>query len=136
MSADAAIRIVALCVVLAGAETLHGVARTVLVVPKIGKVKAAKLGAITGSVLAFLICLVLVPPIGLVSAGAHLALGAALAVFMAGFDLAIGRFVMRKPWVKLWPDFSPATGNYLSYALLFLASVPLLIWWWQQAGVG
>ena len=130
MNPDTAIRVLALCVVLAGAETLHGIARTVLIVPKIGKEKATKLGAITGSVLALLICFVLVPPIGLVSAGGHLALGMGLAAFMAAFDLAIGRFVMRKPWVKLWPDFNPATGNYLSCALAFLAIMPLLIHWW------
>ncbi|MFO1192669.1 MAG: hypothetical protein U1F00_10965 [Rhodoferax sp.] len=123
---DALIRIAALCIVLAGAETLHGIARTVLVVPRIGKERALRWSALSGSLLAFAICLWLVPPIGLRGAPAHLALGLVLAMFMAAFDLAIGRWLMRKPWAKLWPDFDPRTGNYLSLGLAFLVCVPWL----------
>lgn len=127
MTADTWIRVASLCVVLAGAETLHGIARTVLVVPRIGKERAIKLSALTGSCLAFVICLVLVPPIGLQGAASHLMLGLGLAGFMAAFDLAIGKLVMRKPWPKLWPDFDPRTGNYLLFGLLFLCVTPLLV---------
>lgn len=126
-TAEALTRVLALCVVLAGAETLHGIARTVLVIPRIGKVRALKLSALTGSLLAFGICLLLVPPIGLQGAGPHLGLGLVLAAFMAGFDLAIGRWLMRKPWRKLWPDFDPRTGNFLSLGLAFLVLVPWLV---------
>lgn len=129
MSLDTLLRIVALCVVLAGAETLHGIARTVWVVPRIGKERALKLSALTGSALAFVICWLLVPPMQLQGAVAHGLLGLALAAFMAAFDLAIGRWVMRKAWHKLWPDFNPATGNYLLYGLLFLCCAPLLVRW-------
>jgi len=128
MPTDAFIRIVALCVVLAGAETLHGIARTVWVVPRIGKDLAIRLSALTGSLLAFGICTQLVPPIGLQGAAQHLALGALLAAFMAGFDIAIGMWLMRKPWRKVAPDFDPRTGNYLSFGLAFLAIVPWLVW--------
>lgn len=131
LSADTWVRVLSLCVVLAGSETLHGIARTVWIVPRLGKERALKLSAITGSVLAFLICLVLVPPMGLSGNAAHLMLGLWLAVFMAGFDLAIGRFAMRKPWHKLWLDFRPSSGNFLSYGLLFLACAPLLVSWLQ-----
>ena len=51
MTGDALLRIACLCVVLAGAETLHGIARTVLVVPRIGKQRALPLSALTGSAL-------------------------------------------------------------------------------------
>lgn len=54
-----------LCVVLAGAETLHGIARTIVLVPRIGKAPAIKLSALTGSLIAFATCWFLVPPIGL-----------------------------------------------------------------------
>ena len=46
---------------------------------------------------------------------------------MAAFDLAIGRLLMRKAWHKLWPDFDPRTGNYLSLGLAFLVLVPWLV---------
>lgn len=134
MNSDAVIRVVSLCVVLAGAETLHGIARTVLVIPRIGKERALKWSALTGAALAFAICLVLVPPIGLVGVPAHLWLGVVLATFMAAFDLAIGRFLMRKSWQKLWPDFDPRAGNYLSFGLAFLVVTPWLVSWVRGTG--
>jgi len=131
MNMDLLTRVLALAVVLAGAETLHGIARTVLVVPRIGKERAIKLSALTGSALAFGICFLLVPPMGLTGLGQPLALGLFLALFMAAFDIAIGRWLMRKTWHKIWPDFNPATGNYLLWGLLFLCGVPLLVTWLQ-----
>ncbi|MGM9515961.1 hypothetical protein ACS5PK_17055 [Roseateles sp. DB2] len=128
MSWDALLRMASLCVLLACAETLHGIARTTLVVPRLGKGRAIKLSALTGTLLAFCICWLRVPGIGLQTAGEHLALGLGLAAFMAVFDMAIGRWVMRKSWAKLWPDFDPRTGNYLLFGLLGLCVIPLLVW--------
>ena len=129
MSSDALFRIVALCVVLAGAETLHGIVRTTLVVPRLGKERAIKLSSLTGTLLALAICGVLVPSIDLKTATAHLLLGLVLAVFMAGFDIALGRWLLRKSWAKIWPDFDPRTGNYLLFGLLALCVIPLLVGW-------
>lgn len=53
---------------------------------------------------------------------------------MAAFDLAIGRFLMRKSWQKLWPNFDPRTGNYLSFGLAFLVVAPWLVSWVRGAG--
>jgi hypothetical protein len=126
---DALLRVAALCIVLAGAETLHGIARTTLVVPRIGKERAIKLSALTGTLLALGICYALVPGIGLQSARSHLVLGLVLAVFMASFDIAVGRWLMRKSWAKIWPDFNPSTGNYLLYGLVALSLIPLIVWY-------
>ena len=108
---------------------LHGIARTKLLTPRIGKEKALKLSALTGSLLALAICFVWVPGIGLPSAQAHLWLGVALAAFMASFDIAVGRWLMRKAWHKIWPDFNPASGNYLLFGLLALSVIPFLVWY-------
>lgn len=128
MNSDLLLRSLALCVVLAGAETLHGIARTTLVIPRLGKERAIKLSALTGTLLALAICWVLVPGIGLHSSGEHFALGLFLAAFMASFDIAIGRLLMRKSWAKIWPDFNPKTGNYLLFGLLALCFIPLIVW--------
>lgn len=128
MGSDTLLRIVALCVLLAGAETLHGIFRTVVVTPRLGKERAIKLSALTGTLLAFAICWVWVPGIDLQSGATHLALGVGVAAFMAGFDIAIGRWLMRKSWAKIWPDFNPATGNYLIFGLLALCFIPWLVW--------
>ena len=125
---DTLLRIAALCVALASAETLHGIARMTLVAPRIGKHLATRLSVVTGTLLALGICWMLVPGIGLDSTGAHLLLGLGLAAFMAGFDIAIGRLLMRKSWAKVWPDFDPRGGNYLSFGLLALVFLPTLVW--------
>ncbi len=129
MNPDSLLRVAALCVVLAGAETLHGIARTTLVIPRIGKERAIKLSALTGTLLALAICWLLVPGINLQSPGAHLLLGLVLAGFMASFDIAVGKWLMHKSWAKIWPDFNPRTGNYLLYGLLALCFIPLLVWY-------
>ncbi len=128
MSTDSLLRIAALCVVLACSETLHGIFRTVVVTPRIGKERALKLSAVTGTLLAFAICWLLVPGVGLDTPGQHLLLGIGLAAFMAAFDMAIGRWLMRMSWAKIWPDFKPSTGNYLAYGLAALCFVPLAVW--------
>lgn len=127
MNTDTLIRIIALCVALAGAETLHGIARTVLVVPRLGKARALKLSIFTGTALAFGICYVLVPGIGLRGDAAHLMLGGVLALFMASFDLAMGMLLLRRPLAKALADFNPATGNWLVFGLMALGWVPLLV---------
>lgn len=124
MNSTTVLQIASLCVLLASAETLHGIARTVLVVPRIGKARALKLSIVTGTLLAFAICWWRVPQVGLQGDVAHLALGAGLAAFMAGFDIAMGLLVLRRPLAKVLPDFNPATGNYLLYGLVALALIP------------
>lgn len=127
MDWDLGLRVAALCLLLAAAETLHGIARTVLVVPRLGKARALALSALTGSLLAFALCWIYVPGLGLQGALAHGLLGLGLAGFMAAFDVAVGRLLMRKPLAKIWPDFDPRTGNFLAFGLLSLALAPWLV---------
>lgn len=126
---DTLIRIIALCFVLAGAETLHGIARAALLVPRVGKRKALKISIVTGSLLAFAVCFFLVPDIAVRSNTGLIALGLGLALFMASFDILLGRLLMKKSWRKIANDFNPATGNYLIFGLLLLISYPWLVNW-------
>jgi hypothetical protein len=127
MTTDTVVRALALCVVLAGTETLHGIARTVLLVPRLGKDLALKLSIVSGSFLAFAVCYVLVPGVGLTTMGEHLVLGLCLAAFMAMFDLAMGMLLLRRSWRKALQDFNPATGNLLVVGLALLVLFPSLV---------
>lgn len=133
-SSSEVVRVLALCVVLAGVETLHGIARTVLLAPRVGKALAIKLSVVSGTLLAFGVCFLLVPGIGLAGVGPHLFLGLVLAAFMAGFDIALGKLVLRFTWSRVLEDFNPASGNYLSLGLVALAFMPALVWWLRQGG--
>lgn len=121
--------IVGLCVVLASAETLHGIARTVLLAPRIGRRKAQQVSILSGSLLAFGVCYLLVPGLGLRGRGELLVLGLLLAVFMASFDAGLGRLLLRRPWRKVLEDFDPRTGNFLLFGLVFLLVCPTLVMW-------
>jgi len=129
------LRFGSLCLLLAGAETLHGIARTVLLAPRVGKVQAIKLSVVSGSLLAFGLCYFFVPDIGAPGIGGHLLLGLGLAGFMAAFDVAIGRLLMHLRWSRIWRDFDPRSGNYLSLGLLVLAASPAIVWW-LRGGAG
>ena len=123
------LRFASLCILLAGSEMLHGIARTVLLAPRIGKVMAIKLSVVTGTLLAFGICYFFVPGVGAVGIGEHLLLGLGLSGFMATFDVAVGRLIMRLKWSRIWLDFDPRSGNYLSIGLVLLSLSPCIIWW-------
>lgn len=121
------LRVLALCIMLASTETLHGIARTVFLNRLLGKARALKLSIITGSLLAFIVCYLLVPGIGLTTYAGHWILGLVLSLFMAAFDLVMGRLLLRRPWSKAFNDFNPATGNYLIYGLALLVVYPTLV---------
>lgn len=121
------LRIVGLCLALAGVETLHGIFRAAVLVPRIGKRRALRASIVSGSALAFMVCYLLVPGIGLSGTIALVGLGCVLAVFMATFDIMIGLFVMKLPWPRIRADFDWRTGNYLSIGLVLLATFPCLV---------
>ncbi len=127
MTMETILRTLALCLALAGAETLHGIARTVFLVPRVGKARALKLSLLSGTAIAFGLCWVFVPGMGLSTLSGHLALGFVLAAFMAGFDLALGMLLLKRPLRKALEDFSPATGNLLVFGLAALITIPVLV---------
>ncbi|MHB1116912.1 hypothetical protein [Sideroxydans sp.] len=127
MTTELLLRTLSLCILLAGAETLHGIARTLFLVPRIGKQRALKLSILSGTALAFGICYLQVPGIGLSGLYEHLALGLVLAFFMASFDLAMGMLLLKRSFRKALDDFDPATGNMLVFGLAALVLIPAYV---------
>ena len=124
---DEIARVVSLCVALAGVETLHGVFRATVLVPRIGKKSALKVSIVTGSALAFGVCYLLVPGIGVIDPAVLFAIGFFLALFMASFDIALGKALLKLPWSRVLRDFDPRSGNYLSFGLLLLILFPYAV---------
>ncbi|MGA0025219.1 MAG: hypothetical protein ACO3F9_11320 [Burkholderiales bacterium] len=124
---DLALQLLSLCVLLAAAETLHGIFRAAVLVPRIGKKLALKVAIVTGSLLAFVLCWWRVPALGVVATGPLLAIGGVLAVFMAAFDILLGRWLLKRPWSRAFEDFNPAGGNYLLFGIVLLAVFPLIV---------
>lgn len=126
MTAELALRILSLCVLLAAAETLHGIFRAAVLVPRIGKKPALKVAIVTGSLLAFALCYWRVPSMGVTATLPLLGIGLVLALFMAAFDILLGRWLLKRPWSRAFEDFNPATGNYLLFGIVLLVFFPWL----------
>ncbi|MEO8584562.1 MAG: hypothetical protein ABI584_00225 [Acidobacteriota bacterium] len=131
---ELAVRIASLCLALAAAETLHGIARIRFVVPRIGKVRAQRLSVVTGSILAFLVCFYLVPTLGLTRRPHLIALGFVLAVFMASFDILVSRTLAKRPWGAILEDFNPSRGNFLLFGVILIVFYPSLVMALAEAG--
>ena len=133
MTTEIIVRTIALCILLAGAETLHGIARTLFLVPRIGKKRALKFSIFSGTALAFIICYLQVPGVGLSGLTEHLVLGLVLAGFMACFDLAMNMLLLKRSFLKALEDFDPATGNLLVFGLAALVLIPACVAWLKGA---
>ncbi len=127
MTLDLAVHFISLCVMLAGFETLHGIARTVWLAPRLGKQRALRWSIVSGSALAFGVCWWRVPGFGLHTPAEWLALGAGAALFMASFDVALAHWLLRRPWSRAFDDLNPATGNLLCFGLVWLSVAPWLV---------
>jgi hypothetical protein len=124
---EAIVKVVSLCLALAGVETLHGIFRAAVVAPRIGKKLALKASIVSGSALAFGVCYFLVPGIGVTTPAGLFAIGLILALFMASFDIALAKGLLNMPWAKVLRDFDPRSGNYLSLGLLLLVFIPYAV---------
>ena len=124
---DLAMRIFSLCLALASAEMLHGIARVRYLIPRVGKANAQKISIVTGTLLAFAVCYLFVPAMGLTTHATALALGGFLAIFMASFDIAVGRLLMKRKWALIAEDFDPRKGNYLIFGLASLVAIPSIV---------
>lgn len=124
---DISIRVFSLCLALSCAEMLHGIIRIRYLVPIVGKPTAQKISIVTGTLLAFAVCYFFVSSMGLTTRFSAIALGAFLSAFMASFDIAVGRLLMRRKWALIAEDFDPRKGNYLIYGLTALVAIPTIV---------
>jgi len=121
------IKISSICLMLASVETLHGIARTIFIVPKIGNKRAKQYSVISGTLLAFAVCYIMVPWLDINVEYQLILIGLVLAVFMAVFDIVLARFVVKLKWEFIINDFNPAKGNYLIFGLILLIIIPCIV---------
>jgi hypothetical protein len=108
-------------------ETLHGVLRGALVVPRIGATAAERLGWPVAAVLVLVISVLLIRWTGIRGKAPLLRLGAAWAVLTVGFELLVG--VLRGlDGQALLAALDPRSGTVAWSAALMLLT-PLLAAW-------
>ena len=80
---------------IACAETLHGIARTLWVTPRLGDLRARQVGVLTGSLLILAIATLAIRWLGPRTGRQKLAIGALWLVCMLAFEIGLGRALGR-----------------------------------------
>ncbi len=106
-------------------ESLHGVLRAWLLVPRIGDLPARQWGVLSGALLIFLIACATVRWIGAERLRQQLQVGLLWAVLMLAFECALG-MALGYPRERLLADYRPDQGGYMGFGLLFLLLAPAL----------
>lgn len=108
------------------AETLHGIARTLLLAPHVGDFRARQIAVFSGSALILAIAYATVRWIGARSTRELLTLGLSWLAGMLTFEITFGRWVARQPWERIFADYDLAHGGLLPIGMAMLALSPLL----------
>jgi hypothetical protein len=108
------------------AETLHGIARTILLVPLVGDVRARQIGVLTGAIIILAIALSSIRWIRPAGTADAVAIGMVWLVLTLAFEVALGRYVVHAPWSRIASDYNLARGGLLSIGMAVLVMAPLV----------
>lgn len=118
------------CLIL-GLEFVHGVVRTVWLVPLVGDLPARQIGVPVGSVLALLVAWLTIRWIGARTRKQLLAVGVFWLALMLAAEILLGRWMFGYPWSRIAEDFDPGRGGLLALGMLVLALAPWLADRWR-----
>jgi hypothetical protein len=121
------VRALVVWMLLMGAETLHGALRILVLAPRIGELRARQIGALTGSLLIFLICLATFRWLRAQSARALLGIGALWVVLTVLFEIVLGRLVFHFDWDRILADYDLRRGGLMGIGLVALLFIPVLV---------
>jgi hypothetical protein len=117
-----------------GVEIVHGIARRVLLEPRVGDVRARRVGVVTGSLLILLITFVSLPWLGAASTWDRFFVGLLWLMLMVPFEILVGRLTGAS-WQRIRSDYDPREGGLMVFGLLVLLLAPMLAAW-AQGDVG
>lgn len=118
---------IAVFVLIAIAETLHGMLRMKYLNRPLGDRRARQLGVLTGSLLIVLISWFLVPWIGPRTVADTFLIGGLWLVLMLSFDIGLGRYVFHASWSRILREFDPRQGGFLALGMLVLFLAPFVV---------
>jgi hypothetical protein len=118
-------RAVAVWLLIAALETVHGIVRGLWLVPALGEAAAQRLGFAVGSTLVILVAWATSRWLGAATRSAQLRCGALWLLLMLGFELAIGR-ARGFGWARIAAEFDPRQGGLMLFGLLLMFLAPML----------
>jgi hypothetical protein len=118
-------RAIAVWLGLIGAEIVHGIVRSIVLLPRVGDTRARQIGVFTGSLVNLGVTHLFIEWIGVKTVRALIGLGMVWAALTVVFELTFGRLVMRSSWRRIRSDYDLAHGGLLPIGLVALAGSAL-----------
>jgi hypothetical protein len=118
----------AVWLMIVGAEILHGIARRVLLEPRVGDVRARQVGVVTGSLLILIVTFVSLPWLGAASTWDRFFVGLLWLMLMVPFEILVGRLTGAS-WARIRSDYDPREGGLMIFGLFVLLLAPTLAAW-------
>ncbi len=112
---------------IAVAETLHGIWRVKYLNPRVGDRRARQVGVFTGTIIILLIGWFTVPWINPNTWIESFSVGLIWLGAMLTFDVSFGRLYLRLPWKRIWSDFDISQGGLLGFGMAALLVTPWVV---------
>jgi len=106
------------------AESVHGVLRTLLLVPLVGDFKARQISVFLGSLLILTIAYLFVGWIRAKNTASLFAVGFFWLVLTLTFEVSLGVFVVNLSWERITSDYNIAQGGLLPLGLAVMLFSP------------
>ncbi len=118
----------ALCVwlIIIGAETLHGILRTLFLVPIFGDFRARQIAVFTGAIIILTIAYFFVGWLRAKNYSQLFTVGILWFVLTISFEIFLGRFVINLSWERIGSDYNIFQGGLLPFGLLILIFSPII----------
>ncbi len=110
-------------------ESLHGVARKLLIEPWAGDLRARQIGVPVGSLIIFAIAWWGVEWIRTQRIRRQFEIGLLWVAATVGFEIALGRAILGLSWERILSDYDPRQGGWMIVGLSFMAVTPWLANW-------
>ena len=120
------LRALVVWLVIIAVETVHGILRTLLLVPMMGDFPARQVSVFTGSLLIFGVTLLFINWIAARTTLQLLMVGTIWVLLTILFEITLGRLVLDLSWDRITEDYDITRGGFLGFGLLFMAVSPLL----------
>lgn len=108
------------------AETLHGIARTILLEPYVGDFRARQIAVFTGSAIIFFVTCLFIRWLEARNLASLLAIGFCWLGLTLAFEILLGRVVFSLSWERIASDYNLFKGGLLPIGLLILTLSPVL----------
>jgi hypothetical protein len=119
-------RAAAVWLAIIAAESVHGAARALWLVPLVGDLRSRQIGVVTGSMLILAITAASLDWLRAESRRALAVVGLLWAVLTMLFEFVFGRYVLGVAWGRLLADYDLAQGGLMGFGLMLMACAPLI----------